>query len=260
MANEIKSFFKKGGMFLFLEDRLFKGGVDMEKIKNFLKKESFYVVLSVCLIVLATVAVLTGDKKAEEKINKPVADATEKKEVPTANKPIEDAELVKEDKPTVVKEKDDSVATNAKPKSEIINPIKDGAITRKYNIAPRVEKDGKSANVYKGVDIEAAKGAEVIAVADGEVIEAQSGDSREGNYIKVKHSNGLTIMYGNLDAKFKVKKGDKVSQSTVLGNIGASIKVNPTDRVSKDYLLLHVEKENSPVDPLTIFKDITVKK
>lgn len=232
----------------------------MEKIKNFLKKESFYVVLSVCLIVLATVAVLTGDKKAEEKVNKPVASATDKKEVPTVKKPIEDAELVKKDKEAATKEKDDAVATSAKPKAEIINPIKDGAITRKYNIAPRVEKDGKSANVYKGVDIEAPKGAEVIAVAEGEVIEAQSGDSREGNYIKVKHSNGLTIMYGNLDAKLKVKKGDKISQGTALGNIGNSVKVNPTDRVSKDYLLLHVEKENNPIDPMTIFKDIPVKK
>lgn len=239
----------------------------MEKFKNFLKRESFYVILTLCLIVLAGVAVVTGGKKAEDNVKKPVANnSVQEKET---GKSLEGAELVKDDskKDTEKKEnkseakkEDDAVATNATPKSEYISPVKDGVVTRKFNIAPRVEKDGKSANVYKGIDIEAKKGSEVLAVADGEVIEARSGDSREGNFIKVKDSKGLIIMYGNLDLKLKVKKGDKVTQGTVLGTVGNSIKVNPSDRVSKEYLLLHVEKDKQAIDPLTVLKDLTVKK
>lgn len=242
----------------------------MEKFKNFLKRESFYVILTLCLIVLAGVAVVTGGKKAEDNIKKPVAsNSVQEKET---GKSLEGAELVKDDskKDTEKKEnkenkseakkEDDAVATNATPKSEYISPVKDGVVTRKFNIAPRVEKDGKSANVYKGIDIEAKKGSEVLAIADGEVIDARSGDSREGNYVKVKDSKGLITMYGNLDLKLKVKKGDKVSQGTVLGTIGNSIKVNPSDRVSKEYLLLHVEKDKQAIDPLTVFKDLPVKK
>lgn len=247
----------------------------MEKLINFLKKHSFYVILAGCLVVLGVVAVATGGNKAEDATKKPVATNVEKdnKEASKGNEGIEGAELVQDDKKeekkndkvkkeeatkTTVKD-EESVVTNAKPKSEIINPIKDGLVTRKFNIEPRLEKDGKVANVYKGIDIEAAKGSEVSAVADGEVIEAQSGDSREGNYVKVKHSNGLIVMYGNLETKLSVKAGDKVSQGTVLGKVGNSIKVNPTDRTSKDYLLLHVEKDQEPVDPLTILKDLKVK-
>lgn len=245
----------------------------MDKLINFLKKHSFYVILAGCLVVLGAVAVVTGGNKAEDATEKPVATNVEKDEVKTGNEVIEGAELVKEEekkpkkeeavkeeesKKTTVKD-DDSVATNAKPKLEIVNPIKDGLVTRKFNIEPRLEKDGKVANVYKGIDIETVKGSDVLAIADGEIIEAQSGDSREGNYVKVKHSNGLIVMYGNLEAKLNVKAGDKVSQGAVLGKTGNSIKVGPTDRTSKDYLLLHVEKDKEPIDPLTIFKDLKVK-
>ncbi|WP_297520961.1 M23 family metallopeptidase [uncultured Clostridium sp.] len=245
----------------------------MDKLINFLKKHSFYVILVGCLAVLGVVAVATGGNKAEESTKKPVATNVETEDAKTGNEIIEGAELVKEEakeenkqekakeeesKKTTVKE-DDSVATNAKPKSEIINPIKDGLVTRKFNIEPRLEKDGKVANVYKGIDIEAIKGSDVLAIADGEIIEAQSGDSREGNYVKVKHSNGLIVMYGNLEAKLNVKVGDKVSQGAVLGKTGNSIKVSPADRKSKEYLLIHVEKDREPIDPLTIFKELKVK-
>ena len=247
----------------------------MEKLINFLRKHSFYVILVGCLLVLGIVAIATGGNKAEETAQKPVSTNVEKENKEASTKqPIEGAELVKKDKKeekkkteakkeqsakTTIKE-EDSVATNAKPKSEIINPVKDGLVTRKFNIEPRLEKNGKVANVYKGIDIEIAKGSEVLAVSDGEVIEAQSGDSREGNYVKVKHSNGLVAIYGNLEAKLNVKAGDKVSQGAVLGKVGNSIKVSPSDRTSKEYLLLHVEKDKEPIDPLTIFKELKVKK
>lgn len=246
----------------------------MENLINFLKKHSFYVILVGCLMVLGIVAIATGGNKAEDTTKKSVATNVENENKEASIKEsIEGAELVKKDKKeekkeekakkeeptkTTVKE-NDSVATNAKPQSDIINPVKNGLVTRKFNIEPRLEKNGKVANVYKGIDIEAIKGSEILAVSDGEVIEAQSGDSREGNYIKVKHSNGLIIIYGNLETKLNVKVGDKVSQGTVLGKIGNSIKVSPSDRTSKDYLLLHVEKNQEPVDPLTIFKELKVK-
>lgn len=246
----------------------------MEKLINFFKKHSFYVILVGCLTILGIVAITTGSNKAEDITQKPVSTnvETENKEA-SIKEPIEGAELVKKEKTeekkkdkekekksekTTFKE-DDSVATNAKPKSDMINPIKNGLVTRKFNIEPRLENNGKVANVYKGIDIEGTKGSDVLAISNGEVIEAQSGDSREGNYVKVKHSNGLIVVYGNLETKLNVKAGDKVSQGTVLGKIGNSIKVSPSDRISKDYLLLHVEKDKEPIDPLTIFKELKVK-
>ncbi|MGL4742628.1 MAG: peptidoglycan DD-metalloendopeptidase family protein [Sarcina sp.] len=240
----------------------------MEKIKIFLKKHGFYVILSVCLIVLGVVAFATGGNRAEDQ-KKPIATNTEQTK-PTENKVISDAELVdknkkEEQKPTNNKGtsstavKDDSVATNAKPKAEIINPVKSGLVTRKMNLVGEIDSEGKSSVVHLGIDIEVTKGAEVLAVADGEVLEAENGPSKEGNYVKVKHDNGIIALYGNLDSKLSVKVGDKVKQGSTLGKVGNSIKQNPKSRVSKEYLLFHIEKDNEAVDPLKVFKELKVK-
>lgn len=240
----------------------------MEKIKIFLKKHGFYVILSGCLIVLGVVAFATAGSRAEDQ-KKPIATNTEESK-PTENKVISDAELVDKDKKEEQKAtnnkgtssteiKEDTVATNAKPKAEIINPVKNGLVTRKMNLVGEIDSEGKSSVVHLGIDIEVTKGAEVLAVAGGEVLEAENGPSKEGNYVKVKHDNGIIALYGNLDSKLNVKAGDKVEQGTVLGKVGNSVKQNPKARVSKEYLLFHIEKDSEPVDPLTIFKELKLK-
>ncbi|MGL4991993.1 MAG: peptidoglycan DD-metalloendopeptidase family protein [Sarcina sp.] len=243
----------------------------MEKIINFFKRHSFYVILTICLGILGTVAFVTGGNKADEK--KPVANVeNQEKDTSTV---IEDAELVKEEEAKLQAEKElklqeqakeeakkleeESVTTNAKPKSEIINPVKNGLVTRKFSSIGEIAKDGKSSNTYPGIDIEVAKDTEVFCAMDGEVIEAQSGDSRYGNYVSVRSSNGKIITYANLDIKLNVKKGDKVVQGSVVGKVGSSVKSGPATRTSSEYLLLEVKEDIVPVDPMTIFKELKVK-
>lgn len=244
----------------------------MEKFKNLLKKESFYVVLFVCLLLITTVAIYTGGKKATKETQKPVANNTVPEDKSTTNNTlVPDAELVKkEEEKTNTKEEnkkqnkasneEGSVATSAKPTKEFINPVEKGLITRTFNIAPRLENDGKVANVYKGIDIEIPVGTEVKSATDGTILEAKSGDSKIGNYVLVEYTNGIKILYGNLDKNIKAKAGDKITQGTVIGKVGNSIKMNPKDRVSKEYLLLHVEKDKEPINPTKYFKEIAIKK
>ncbi|MGL5633679.1 MAG: peptidoglycan DD-metalloendopeptidase family protein [Sarcina sp.] len=240
----------------------------MEKFKIFLRKHGFYIILSGCLIVLGVVAFATGGNRAEDQ-KKPIASNAEESK-PTENKVISDAELVDKDKKEEKKDtnnkgtantevKEDTVATNAKPKSEVTNPVKSGLVTRKMNLVGEIDSEGKSSVVHLGIDIEVTKGAEVLAVADGEVLEAENGPSKEGNYVKVKHDNGIIALYGNLDSKLAVKAGDKVKQGSTIGKVGNSVKQNPKGRISKDYLLFHIEKDSEPIDPLTIFKELKVK-
>lgn len=246
----------------------------MEKFKNLIKKESFYVVLFVCLLVITTVAIYTGGKKAKDVKQPPVANNTVDEKAEINGQLIPDADLVKkeeeakkeEDKKQEVTKKEEatnkeeSVATAAKPSNGFINPVDKGVITRTFNIAPRIENEGKVANVYKGMDIEIPVGTDVKSATDGVVIAAKAGDSKIGNYVLVEYSDGIKILYGNLDKNIKVKSGDKITQGTVIGKVGNSIKMNPKDRVSKEYLLLHVEKNKEPINPTKIFKEIPIKK
>lgn len=244
----------------------------MEKFKNLLKKESFYVVLFVCLLLITTVAIYTGGKKATKETQKPVANNTVSDDKSSTNNTlVPDAELVKKEeekentkeegnKKNEASNEEGSVATSAKPAKEFINPVEKGLITRTFNIAPRLENEGKVANVYKGIDIEVPVGTEVKSATDGTVLEAKSGDSKVGNYVLIECTNGIKILYGNLDKTIKVKAGDKITQGSVIGKVGNSIKMNPTDRVSKEYLLLHVEKDKEPINPTKYFKEIAIKK
>lgn len=241
----------------------------MEKFKNLIKKGSFYVVLFVCLLVITTVAIYTGGKKAKNVKQPPVANNTVDDKAEINGQLIPDADLVKKEEETKKEEaskkeetvnKEESVATAAKPSNEFINPVDKGVITRTFNIAPRIESEGKVANVYKGMDIEIPVGTEVKSATNGVVIAAKAGDSKIGNYVLVECSDGMKILYGNLDKDIKVKSGDKITQGTVMGKVGNSIKMNPKDRVSKEYLLLHVEKNKEPINPTKIFKEIPIKK
>lgn len=249
------------------------------KFKNFMKKDGLYVVLFVCLCLVATVAVVTAKKNIN---TSQTANADKNEEASNNNNStpkFENAELVEgnESKNNSTEEKDkneeknkpsseesnkknNSVQTSSTPKKEFKSPIKEGKVTRTYNIKPRVTDDGKTASVFKGIDIEATAGAEVKAISDGKVISAEKGDSKEGYFVKVEHSDDIIAMYANLDGEIKVKVGDKVKQGTVLGKVGNTIQSNPEDRVSTNYLLLHMEKSKKPVDPQKYITNIPAKK
>ena len=195
----------------------------------------------------------TSIKKEKEKEN-------EEKE--TSNKKDSKVERNKSnnsEKKEESKKQNDSVQASASAKGEFVSPIKDGKITRSYNLQPRIENEGKTASVYKGVDIEAAVGTEVKAIANGKILEARQGDSKEGFFVKVEHSNGIVSMYANLDKDLKVKAGDNITQGSVLGKVGSTVKTSPQDRVSSEYLLFHVEKSNEPMDPQKLLSNLVVK-
>lgn len=251
-----------------------------DQFKRFIKKDGFYVVLFVCLCLVATVGVVVANKGAnntvEENIAENTIENTEDNSTTTGNT-FDDAELVEgktdiandseeiasneangeETKPEA-NNVDKSVATSSQSQS-FTSPIKGGVITRLYNLEPRLNESGQSASVYKGIDIEAAEGTEVLAIGDGKVVEAGKGNSKEGCFVKIEHQNGIVGFYGNLDPEIKVKEGDNVKKGDSIGKIGKTIQNSPSDRVSENYLMFHMENSKEPVDPQKYLKDIPVK-
>ena len=123
-------------------------------------------------------------------------------------------------------------------------------ITQKYN--------GIS---HKGIDLvkEKNKVAEVMAHSDGEVAACATGQIHNtnttgtqtyGNYVKLKHNNGMYTLYAHLK-NVNVKKGDRVKQGDILGEMGETgkaygahlhfevrtnkdIRINPTPYIDAD--------------------------
>ena len=119
--------------------------------------------------------------------------------------------------------------------SKFINPI-----NRKTPVISSYGRDlstsGNKQRFHNGIDLGASLGTPVLAVSDGVVVYVSkgcpdSGNSEKkincggklGNWIDIKHSNGLTSRYGHLQqGSVMVSSGMKVTQGQQIGAVGVS--------------------------------------
>lgn len=96
--------------------------------------------------------------------------------------------------------------------------------------------------VHKGMDISAPEGKPIYVACDGQVLESGENETM-GNYIKIKHENGLVTIYMHCSKLFvpaglKVYKGDNIA---LVGNTGDS---------TGPHLHFQVELNGEPVNGL----------
>ncbi|MBQ9631205.1 MAG: M23 family metallopeptidase [Treponema sp.] len=99
---------------------------------------------------------------------------------------------------------------------------------------------------HSGIDMACSRGTSIFAALPGNVIYV-GWSNVFGNYVVVSHANNYQTLYGHMD-KTQVKKGDIVSQGTVLGTVGS------TGYSTGNHLHFTVYKNGKPIDPLTILK------
>lgn len=82
------------------------------------------------------------------------------------------------------------------------------------------------------------RGRRVVASADGKVIIRKELETSYGNYLVIRHANGMRTLYAHmLDGSLKVRVGDKVKRGQVIGKVGSS--------GNSDGDHLHYEQQNS---------------
>ena len=105
--------------------------------------------------------------------------------------------------------------------------------------------NGEGAMHY-GIDFQGAYGTKIYATAAGKVIFAGRYGAY-GNFIEIKHGNGITTRYGHLDKIF-VREGDKVERYSVIGTQGN------TGRSSGTHVHYEVRVNDEPVNPQSFLK------
>lgn len=233
-----------------------------DKVKDFFRKEGFYLVLFLCLCVIATVAVVTTKRnKSLEESSKARNEFTlniDDKETSEAKK--QNAERVEGNGSNELAQGEGDIASSqegvnvsAGTNTEVVfsNPI-DGVVSRGYTYPkPQAMSDGTSRNV-RGIDISAAIGTEVKASAVGEVKEVSS-KVEEGSYVVIAHANGLYTKYTNLSNEIRVNVGDRVTEKTVIGTVGNSSKIF-TNTEFGEHLNVQVQDSNGKdLDPTAYF-------
>jgi murein DD-endopeptidase MepM/ murein hydrolase activator NlpD len=201
------------------------------KTSNFFRKEGFYVILFVCLCVVATVAAVTS-RTAKPK-NPPVVNDTAINDTKTTGSGLI-AEEPAVDYPNAMQVKEKETAkpsantgitvpkAGTAPVSKAVDttfakPV-EGTLARAYTEDPVWSDSTETWRPNFGMDIKAELGKPVVAVLDGKVLEV--GEGEYGKYVAIDHQNGLTSVYANLDPDIKVTKGQSVKKSAQIGKVG----------------------------------------
>lgn len=232
-------------------------------ISDFFRRNGFYVVLFVCLCVIATVAALsTGNNKEVKKkaetsqnqnytsnsnANKTNSVALSKdNEINNAVQVKQDTSSKNDENKTEIPEKNEkAVSINTEP--QFVKPI-EGQIVMKYSQTPVWWETSQSYRPNFGINIKANVGTPVKAVANGEVKDVTENGSF-GTSVTIYHpESGKTTFYGNLDKELKVKVGDKVTQGQEIGKIGNTSLRGMSDEIGSNFLHFEIRK-NQKDDP-----------
>ncbi|KEI00296.1 M23 family metallopeptidase [Clostridium botulinum] len=225
---------------------------------KFLKKQGFYIALFVCLSVIAVVAAITTSntknakkvamneavtsKEAREnqKIN---TKKTEEGSLSQRNKKINNAVEVKNNSKKKKNINKSEVSVSKVSDAKFIRPV-EGKVVMKYSETPIWWEISKSYRPNFGINIKSKVGTNVNAVANGEVKKIDDKGSF-GITVFIYHpESGKTSVYGNLDKKLKVKKGDKVTQGQQIGAIGKSSLRGMSQEVGNDFLHFEILKKS----------------
>lgn len=215
-----------------------------EKLTRLIEKDGFYIILFICVCIVATAAVITSkgnlkeEKKQAEKVEEEliiVEDDLESEETSGLAK-VEDKEVVDAEKTDAEKKSSEEaeVKDNTKETQEqetvpvsktfddpfkMIAPVA-GNLGTEYTQDTLIYSETlEEWTAHKGIDIMAAEGTQVLAALSGTVQEIYD-DPLWGKVIIIDHGNDLLTKYANLSEEVSVKEGAKVNQGDVIGRVG----------------------------------------
>lgn len=237
-----------------------------KKTTNFFKREGFYVVLFVCLCIVATIAVVTvkgnksdmdGPPSVQHEEDLRLSEGHESKEidinnalqVKDNNKKSEETIKVEEknEKVSSTVESKDSAAVSKSVDTKFEKPV-EGSLVRQFTEETIFCDTLGTWRTRSGVDIKADLGQKVLAVSDGVVEKVDNDNTEFGRYMVIDHKNGLKTLYSNLEDDVQIKEGQKISKGQEIGKVGKTAG-NYSEEKYGDHLHFEVLKDNIKVDP-----------
>jgi murein DD-endopeptidase MepM/ murein hydrolase activator NlpD len=268
------------------EKKLFQEKKTIRKgIVNFVEKKGFYIVLILCVAIIATTAVIisthpisspstdfnakiipdntqkaegTGDAKngfTQPAINTPISTIDNKTSVQTPTvKSQNPVQNVQPKQAKTTENANTSVNKNVKKENTKATTIEKFIMPVFGEISYGFSEDHLAFSetldewrTHSGVDITAARGTQVKVVADGVVSEIKN-DPRYGISVLVDHQNGIKTLYSNLASDDVVAPNQEVKQGDVIGSIGNSATFEAAEQ---EHLHFEVWKDNEPVNPVS---------
>jgi len=229
------------------------------KPKDFLKKQGFYIVLFICLLIVGTAIVLTAlpgkddpapvtDNTTDKPSSLAVGQSSDETLAGRNNTPLPTATPAPTPSSSPAPTETPRAASTSVKKG--IAPV-DGAIVWNFAVEQLLySRTLDQWTTHAGIDIAAELGAVVKTVLAGTVEEVYE-DDHLGWTVTVLHTNNRKSIYANLDPLISVAVGQKLNAGDPVGKVGASataecgevshlhfgflvdnVAVNPTDYVT----------------------------
>ncbi len=100
-----------------------------------------------------------------------------------------------------------------------IEPVANHTINSRFGLRHLVGE--RRARAHQGIDIAAPTGTPVRATADGVVVSSGYDAGGYGNFIEVRHANGVRSFYGHL-SRIEARAGQAVSAGQRIGRVGST--------------------------------------
>lgn len=220
--------------------------------RDFLKKQGFYIVLFVCLLIVGAAVALTMIPKAN--VGEENQDVAAQPAVESNVSSDERFTLIHTPLPTATPQASATPTPlpTATPKS-VVKAVKkaaapvDGEIVWGYAVDQLLySKTLDQWTTHAGVDIAADAGTPVKAVLAGTVKSVTMDDSL-GRVVLVEHTNNRKSVYANLEEAVTVTEGQKVNAGDTIGKVGKTA-VSECGAVSHLHFAFLVS--DKPADPM----------
>ena len=228
------------------------------KLKSILSGTGFYILLAVCLILVAVSGwflLFGGDEPVPEEpeVHKAVSAPARDVYVPEPEpEPEEDepeleasAPVEVEIVPTMPEAEVDDTPVMAEPPRLVVEPLK-GEVLLAFSVDQLVYSPTLADwRTHDGVDISAAPGSTVLAATSGTVASVED-DPMMGTTVTIDHEGGYTTVYANLQAKPTVLPGDLVTAGQIIGAVGSTA---AAEAAQSPHLHFSVTQDGEAVDP-----------
>ncbi len=211
----------------------------MQAYSAFMEKQGFYLVLTVCVLVIVGTAVWTRATRTPER--PPAQEGGQEAGVPYEGVQRL-ADVTAPPSPT-------RALPTPTPALPFLRPVP-GAVSRTYDAARPVFFESAGLwQLHSACDYQAKAGDVVKSMGEGTVV-GISDSGLLGKSVTIQYDKGIVALYGGLSMNNYVKLGDPVKRDQAIGHIGNST-LFETD--AGPHLHLFVTKDGHPIDPETLF-------
>ncbi len=225
-----------------------------KSLLNFIKKNLYYLVIGVSLVIIATViAIVLFTNKLSQAVT-PNVSCSESERLPDSVKESDK----NSEKPSQSDKPAGNESANPKPGSSddepTVNkivfalPVATSTVIKGYTSSTVVFN--KTLGVYTGhmgIDFAAEAGTDVVCAYDG-TVESIVTSYLQGTTITVDHGNGLKSVYNSLDADESISEGKNVKKGDKLGEVSDN---NRQEYKDGPHLHFEVLENGKKIDPET---------